>query len=120
MDSTFMGTLTSIALGARGKPGGRLLVVNPNARNLALLENLGLDQIFEVDKTGGAMPDLRRMVDTEMLARAERVELDKAQHANHVLQAHEALVEANPANCDHFRDVVAYLKSRGKGNPGQT
>lgn len=118
MDSTFMGTLTSIALGTRGKPAGRMLVINPNERNLALLENLGLDQIFEVDKSGDALPDLRLAVDSEMLARAQRTTLDKAQHAQHVLQAHEALAGANSANCDRFRDVVTFLKSGAKGNNG--
>ena len=115
MDSTFMGTLTGLALSLRGKPDGELLVLNANPRNQDLLENLGLDQIFTVDKDGSALPDLRRAVDDEMLARTRRSPLDKAEHAAHVLEAHEALAGANPANRDRFRDVVTFLKTEVEG-----
>ena len=50
MDSTFMGTLTGIAIRLMDHPGGRLQVVNVNDRNRQLLGNLGLDLIFEVDR----------------------------------------------------------------------
>lgn len=115
MDSTFMGTLTALSLGLRDKPGGEMMVLNANQRNLELLENLGLDQIFTVDKDGSALPDLRRAVSEELLARARRSTLDKAEHAAHVLEAHEALAGANPANRDRFRDVVSFLKSEVEG-----
>jgi anti-anti-sigma regulatory factor len=118
MDSTFMGTLTGLALGLRDRPGGGLLVVNANQRNVQLLENLGLDQIFEVDKDGTALPEIRRSVEAEIIGRGDRVALDKSEHAAHVLEAHEALAEANPANRERFRDVVSFLKSEVEGDPG--
>lgn len=118
MDSTFMGTLTGLALNLRDMAGGGLLVINANERNIQLLENLGLDQIFEVDKEGQALAELRRSVDAEFLGRSPASVLDKAEHAAHVLEAHEALAEANPANRERFRDVVSFLKSEVEGGQG--
>jgi anti-anti-sigma factor len=113
MDSTFMGTLTSLHLALEKMPGGggRLMVLNANERNLDLLQSLGLDHVFHVDKDGTDLPELRRLVDEEILARAKFQPLDKTEHAALVLEAHEALAGANPANRDRFRDVVSFLRS---------
>lgn len=122
MDSTFMGTLTSLHLAMEKLPagGGSLIVLNANDRNLDLLQSLGLDQLFRVDKDGTELPELRREVDKEMLARAGVQSLDKSEHAAHVLEAHEALAGANAANRDRFRDVVTFLKSEVQGNGGKS
>ena len=113
MDSTFMGTLTSLHLALEKLPGGdgKLVVLNANDRNLDLLQSLGLDHLFHVDKDGTEFSDLRREVDEEILARAKIQPLDKTEHAAHVLEAHEALARTNAANRDRFRDVVSFLRS---------
>lgn len=116
MDSTFMGTLTGLSLNNKAAPVNGLIVVNANERNIQLLENLGLDQIFEVDKDGSALAEIRLEVDEELLARSARAPLDKIAHAAHVLEAHQALAEANPANRERFRDVVTFLKSEVEAN----
>jgi anti-anti-sigma factor len=113
MDSTFMGTLTSLHLALEKLPegDGKLVVLNANDRNLDLLQSLGLDHLFHVDKDGTEFSDLRREVDEEILARAKIQPLDKTEHAAHVLEAHEALTRTNAANRDRFRDVVSFLRS---------
>ena len=119
MDSTFMGTLTSLHHTVQKFPGGGLIVLNANDRNLDLLQSLGLDHFFQVDKDGSLLPELRREVDAEILARAKVEPLAKVEHAAHVLEAHEALAGANEANRDRFRDVVSFLRSEvgGQGGP---
>lgn len=121
MDSTFMGTLTSLHLALERLPGGDagLTVLNANERNLDLLQSLGLDQLFRVDREGTELSDLRREVDEELLARAKVPSLDKSEHAAHVLAAHEALANANEANRARFRDVVSFLQSEVRGEGGK-
>ena len=120
MDSTFMGTLTSLHRSVEKLPDGGLIVLNANERNLDLLQSLGLDHFFQVDKDGSLLPELRREVDAEILARAKAESLDKSEHAAHVLEAHEALAGANEANRDRFRDVVSFLRSEVGGQGGQS
>lgn len=104
MDSTFMGTLAALAFNLRDAKGARLRVVRANTRNFSLLESLGLDHLFTVEpepsdpaprsltKTGSSGPD-------------------SGETRLHILEAHEALVEADPRNAVRFQDVIEYLKS---------
>ncbi len=54
MDSTFMGTLTGVALRLRELGQGGVHVINSNERNTDLLEGLGLDQILSVENGHGS------------------------------------------------------------------
>ena len=105
MDSTFMGTLAMIALRLREIGQGSLHVINLNERNHELLTNLGLDQLFSMDACGvrpaGAVP-------SSTLAPAPTS--DHSAAAETMLEAHEALVEADPENLTKFKDVLEYLK----------
>ncbi len=100
MDSTFMGTLAGVALRLRKFGQGGLRTVNVNPRNASLLENLGLDQLFTVE-TGLAVAPTG-------LRQAEPVSEEKSKEI--VLEAHEALIEADSDNELKFRDVVDYLR----------
>ncbi len=106
MDSTFMGTLAMIALRLREIGQGSLHVVNLNERNHDLLTNLGLDQLFSMDacgvKEGG--PAVRNSLPPAAAA------TDQTAQARNMLEAHEALVEADPENLTKFKDVLEYLK----------
>ena len=106
MDSTFMGTLAALAFSLRETSGGCLRVVRANTRNFSLLESLGLDHLFSVepDPIGPAPASLKK---TDSVAPAQDSEEARA----HILQAHEALVEADPRNAVRFQDVIEYLKS---------
>ncbi len=112
MDSTFMGTLASIALKAGGNGQGGLHVVNLNERTQDLLCNLGLDQLMKLETP--ALAEGTEAPATEALPGAEG---DKALEAKTMLEAHEAVVQANPENEAKFKDVLEFL--RQNVNSGQ-
>ena len=101
MDSTFMGTLAGVALRLREIGQGGLRTVNVNARNASLLENLGLDQLFSVE-TGHATNAPATLRQAETAGAGDDKET--------VLEAHEALIEADAHNAVKFKDVVEYLR----------
>ena len=103
MDSTFMGTLAGVALRLRELGQGHLHVINLNERNHDLLSNLGLDQLFAIDMC----PVKSNDTPTESLDAAPA---DRTTQAEAMLEAHEALVEADPGNLTKFKDVLEYLK----------
>ena len=102
MDSTFMGTLTSIAMHLRELGSGQLSLVNLNERNRDLLSNLGLDRFFNM----GAEAPVAFPVQAPLPTVAD----DKQTRAETMIEAHEAVVAANPANEAKFKDVLDYLK----------
>lgn len=110
MDSTFMGTLTGIALLLKGKPDGRLQVVNSNERTTKSLLELGLDQILELDLNGSVWTDVRELVRTNVTQNLEAEHMPEEESRQLVLEAHEALCKANQENIARFRDVLEYLK----------
>jgi anti-anti-sigma factor len=101
MDSTFMGTLAGVALRLREIGQGGLRAVNVNVRNAALLENLGLDQLFTVETGHAADAPVT-------LRQADAVPEENPKEM--VLEAHEALIEADAHNAVKFKDVVDYLR----------
>jgi anti-anti-sigma factor len=103
MDSTFMGTLAMIALRLREIGQGNLRVVNLNERNHDLLTNLGLDQLF-------SMEELEIKEATPAIDALKPANADRAAQAETMLEAHEALVEADAENLTKFKDVLEYLK----------
>lgn len=105
MDSTFMGTLAGIALRLREIGQGQLHVTNLNERNNDLLRNLGLDQLFAIDLCGIRAPD-----EAQGKSIASPGAGDRSSQAQTMLEAHEALVEADPENATKFKDVLEYLK----------
>jgi hypothetical protein len=107
MDSTFMGTLAGVALRLRELGQGQLHVINLNERNHDLLSNLGLDQLFAIDmcpvKPSEEAP-------AEKLDDVPAAAADRTAQAETMLEAHEALVAADPENLTKFKDVLEYLK----------
>ena len=103
MDSTFMGTLAGIALRLREIGQGRLHVTNLNDRNRDLLRNLGLDQLFSIDLCGVPVPEEQSPIEASASG-------DRSAQAQTMLEAHEALVQADPENLMKFKDVLEYLK----------
>ncbi len=113
MDSTFMGTLTGVALRLHGIGQGELHVINPNERNTNLLEGLGLDQILSLEGSDGpasndcasAHPEAKDALPVEAAA-----PVDKRTVTETMIAAHQALVDADPENLCKFKDVIDYLK----------
>ena len=107
MDSTFMGTMASVALRLKELGRGHLHVVHCRNRSRELLSGLGLDQIFDIHTNGSTAPEC----DTLERGSGDRSREDKKQEqAQTMLEAHEALCEAAPENLFRFKDVLDYLK----------
>ena len=109
MDSTFMGTLTGVALRLREIGQGEVHVINSNARNTDLLAGLGLDQILSLDNAS-ADEGLYHSVDEESLSLSPEQAADKKATTETMIAAHQALVDADPENFCKFKDVIDYLK----------
>ena len=108
MDSTFMGTLTGISQNLRELGQGSLVTLNVSKRNVELLENLGLNLLFEVEPVG-----LQLKIPAEEGALLMQLPVESDHEKDVILSAHEALVNANAANATRFRDVLEYLKKEG-------
>lgn len=108
MDSTFLGVLAGLALELRRKnPPGSLVVCRVGRRNLELLRNLGLHRLLIVDASD--VPLASNQAAAALECGDHRGELEQARL---VLDAHENLVAADPANQNKFQDVMAYLRRR--------
>jgi anti-sigma B factor antagonist len=105
MDSTFMGTLTGIALRLGELGQGKVRVINLNERNCDLLCNLGLDRLLTMDRGAAAVPPVPPQEPLPINGAD-----DKTACARTMLEAHEACVEANPENAAKFKDVLEFLK----------
>lgn len=103
MDSTFMGTLASLAIRLHDMGGGDLWVVNRNERNTELLAGLGIDTLFS-DKplTATQNGDCQQAVHHAA---------DKAETREVIHEAHAACVAVDPRNADKFKDVIEHIKA---------
>jgi anti-anti-sigma regulatory factor len=107
MDSTFLGVLAGAALELRKRvPAGTLTLVRVGERNLELIRNLGLHRLATVD-TGGFSMDLGG--GAQALTEQMRTEIERTRL---VLEAHENLLVADPANATKFQDVMAFLRNQ--------
>ncbi len=110
MDSTFLGVLAGAAIELRRQvPAGQLTLARVGERNLELIRNLGLHRLATVDPgTQTADP----MGHSQALGNQARTEVESARL---MLEAHENLIAADPANAAKFQDVLVFLKSRLEG-----
>lgn len=108
MDSTFLGVLAGLALELRRKnPSGSLVVCRVGRRNLELFRNLGLHRLLTIDASD--VPPGSDRPATALECADNRGGLEQARL---VLDAHENLVAADPANQNKFQDVMAFLRRR--------
>jgi anti-sigma B factor antagonist len=107
MDSTFLGVLAGLGMkfgqAGNGNRNGSIELLNPNNRISELLENLGVNQLFDVRKG----PPLS--VDGEVCLEQGAPSNDKKELTRTCLEAHEALMKVNPANVPRFKDVAKFL-----------
>jgi anti-sigma B factor antagonist len=104
LDSTFLGTLTGLGLALKEKAAGRLQILNAGTRNLELLQNLGLDRLFDVEIAAG---NFTKPCESKELINGTP---DKTREARDMIEAHQCLMDLDPRNVPKFKDVVAYLK----------
>lgn len=111
IDSTFIGMLYRLASRVAAEdPGGVVDVINPGERNAKSIRKLGLDDRIGIDLEGTRWLRERELV-TENLAKPPCCgTLDRIEHAEFVLDAHEALIAANEENRGRFCDVVEFLR----------
>jgi anti-anti-sigma factor len=117
MDSTFLGVLAGIGLRLQQrKNGGKIHIINANARNAELLQTLGLDHLFRVsagweDITSHPPPipdKFRHLPDSD--PESLSTPLDKTRTATVMLEAHENLIRADKKNEPKFRDITRLLR----------
>lgn len=103
MDSTFMGILTGLNLRLKKGDESAFMVVNVTRHNMELLHNLGLDKILHIEE---------KLLEGELSQKASFGESQEPpqQVAKTMLEAHEALLEADKRNAIRFQDVIAYLR----------
>lgn len=109
MDSTFMGTLAGVALRLRDVGQGHLHVINLNERNLDLLQGLGLDQLFSIETDAAESQPDQPLTPSE--PGADKPAPDRQDTSKTMLEAHEALVKADPGNLTKFKDVLEFLRN---------
>jgi anti-sigma B factor antagonist len=105
MDSTFLGMLVRFAgrLSEGGAGDGAMTLWNPSPRIVELLNSLGMAEYFRVEqRVARRLPPCQEVV-------PELEGTSKVDAARLALDAHEALVEANPDNELRFKDVMAFL-----------
>ena len=107
MDSTFMGTMATVALRLQELGRGHLHVVHCGSRCQELLSGLRLDQIFDVRANGASAPECGAL---ERPPRIQSPEDQKREQVETMLEAHEALGEAAPENLLRFKDVLDFLR----------
>ena len=115
MDSTFMGTLTALALelkrkGEEASETAGIEILNANKRNHQSLVKLGLQHLIRIDDEGTSWESERELVDQNLSRPLPGVDLDRQERMEMVLEAHEALVKANRENRSRFQDVLEYLQ----------
>jgi anti-anti-sigma regulatory factor len=107
MDSTFMGTMASVALRLKELGRGHLHIIHCGNRSQELLSGLGLDQIFDIHANGARAPECGAL---ERTPEGKSREAQKQEQAETMLEAHEALCEAAPENLFRFKDVLDFLR----------
>jgi anti-sigma B factor antagonist len=107
MDSTFMGTMASVALRLKELGRGHLHIVHCGNRSQQLLSGLGLDQIFDIHGDGSSAPECEAL---EQATKEHSANSRKIEQAETMLEAHEALCQAAPENIFRFKDVLDFLR----------
>ncbi|MFM8789936.1 MAG: DUF2726 domain-containing protein [Chthoniobacterales bacterium] len=106
MDSTFLGTLTGLALRLREEaPRGRVGFARVNAKVESLFGRYGLDRVLAFQGFEAAPPAPGEMEELDFSTTREF-------KRGTLVEAHEALAESSPENEERFREVVDFLKHK--------
>jgi len=105
MDSTFLGTLTGLALRVREDPRGRVGFARANSRVEALFVRYGLERVLAFQGFEAAPPAPEEMEDLV-------VEASREDKRGALVEAHEALVASSPENKERFGEALEFLKRK--------
>jgi anti-anti-sigma regulatory factor len=105
IDSTFLGILAGFGLKLAETPGEKATVtlLNPNPRILDLLDNLGVAHLFCVVQGKDPLSEKCREL------RQKDGAPGKVETTRTCLEAHETLMNINPANVPKFKDVTKFM-----------
>ena len=105
IDSTFLGVLAGFGLKLAESPGEKstLTLLNPNPRVLDLLDNLGVAHLFCVVQGKDPLSEKCRNV------RQTDGGPGKVESTRTCLEAHQTLMNINPANIPKFKDVTKFM-----------
>lgn len=105
MDSTFLGTLTGLALRLREDSRGRVGFARVNAKVESLFGRYGLDRVLAFQGFEAAPPAPGEMEELELSTTKEF-------KRGTLVEAHEALAASSPENAERFGEVVDFLKRK--------
>jgi len=110
MDSTFLGTLASLALRLR-QSGGEMTLCATQGRNLELIENMGLDKLLTVsaDPAPSDFPEPTPIDTPKPAAKSEVTQT--------MIDAHKTLIQIDSGNESKFKDVVKLLEEEAASDP---
>ncbi len=111
IDSTFIGMLYRLACDVEKKDEqGTVDVINPGERNEKAIRKLGLDSMIKIDCDGSNWHKELELIEENLKNPLCCESLGKREHAEMILDAHEALAAANDENQSRFCDVVDYMR----------
>lgn len=109
MDSTFMGVLAGLSYQISKNPDCTFKLTNLSEKNEKLLRTLGVDRVVNYSQTlTDDEADLMDRLSPETTP-LDSGTADPLEAAKTSLEAHEKLVEFNPANLDKFKSVLELL-----------
>lgn len=118
IDSTFIGMLYRLAARVTEVDAcGGVEIINPGERNAKSICKLGLDQLIKLDLEGSRWSRERELVAQNLAKPLPCPSLNKAEHTEFVLDAHEALIAANEENRSRFCDVIEFLRLELEAQP---
>lgn len=108
MDSTFMGTLASMAMRQKKRRGTYPVAVNTSPHVKQQLDLIGLKYLLEIRELDDSSPD-NVDVGTRFSAVAP-AEISKLERIVMMIEAHERLLDVDEANEVRFRNLIESLK----------
>ena len=102
IDSTFMGTLTWLALKLKREFHSHLKLINVSSHNVELLETLGIIKYLDIGK--------EEKEETVQLKSLRPETRDRVSLAEHMLEAHKTLMKIEEKNVIKFKDVKRFLE----------
>jgi anti-anti-sigma factor len=107
LDSTYMGVMASMGMHQSSCGKGRLTVVNASDVTERQLNILGLNHILDIHKRGPASE--YPPTDVDGFSKVEAPETSRYASIVHMIESHQALVDAHTGNEVKFRNVMAAL-----------
>lgn len=111
MDSTFMGMLAGLSMKLKKSGCPQLSIIEPGEKNQASLEELGLNQLMDINPQEGPWKEAL----SEIRSAFEPLDSQKGPgREDHILECHENLCDADDSNNSRFESVLEVLRASGK------